>query len=113
MIILCQFTRMVEAIKKSLEHFGYKNIRPNQEQVVRNYLEGKDVLFCSPTGSGISLTFELASFVFKCLSTDQSAPASVIVVFFFWHDTTSCTCSLYLYCMCKVSESFCKSSGTS
>ena len=27
MIILCQFTRMVEAIKKSLEYFGYGNIR--------------------------------------------------------------------------------------
>ena len=50
MIILCQFTRMVEAIKKSLEYFGYENIRPNQEKVVRNYLEGNDVLFCSPTG---------------------------------------------------------------
>ena len=29
----------------------------------------------------------------------------------FWHDTSSCTsCSLYLYCICKVSESFSKSS---
>ena len=63
MIILCQFAiRMNEAIKKSLEYFGYENIRPNQEKVVRNYLEGKDVLFCSPTGSGKSLTFELAPF---------------------------------------------------
>ena len=21
-----------------------------------------------------------------------------------WHDTSSCTCSLYLYCICKVAE---------
>ena len=32
---------------------------------------------------------------------------------FFLHDTSSCTCSKYLYCICKVSESFSKSSGTS
>ena len=32
---------------------------------------------------------------------------------FFWHDTCSCTCSVYLYCLWKVSESFSKSSGTS
>ena len=62
---------------KRLEYFGYENIRPNQEQVVRNQLEGNEVLLCSPTGSGKTLTFELASFVFKCLSTDQSAPATV------------------------------------
>ena len=31
----------------------------------------------------------------------------------FWHDTSSCTCSLYLSCMCKVSESFSRSSRTS
>ena len=33
--------------------------------------------------------------------------------FFFWHDTSSCTCSLYMYCMCKVSQCFSKSSSTS
>ena len=43
----------------------------------------KETMFCfvhHATGSGKSLTIELASFVFKCLSTDQSAPASMIVV---------------------------------
>ena len=33
------------------------------------------------------------------------------IFFFAWH--FSCTCSIYLYCICKVSESFSKSSGTS
>ena len=31
----------------------------------------------------------------------------------FWHDTSSCTCSIYLNDICNVSESFSKSSGTS
>ena len=52
----------------------------NQRKVIESYFDGKDVLFCSPTGSGKSLTFEVAPFVFKHLNTDQSAPVSVIVV---------------------------------
>ena len=71
---------MDEVIKKGLEFLGYEDIKPNQEKVIRSYLEGKDVLFCSPTGNGKSLTYEMATFVFKCLNTDQSAPASVLVV---------------------------------
>ena len=38
---------------------------------------------------------------------------NIFFFFFFWHDTSSCTCSLYLYYVCRVSESFTKSSGTS
>ena len=71
---------MDEAIKLSLELFGYETIRPNQEKVIKSYLEGNDVLFCSPTGSGKSLTFELAPSLFKRLSSDQPAQATVIVV---------------------------------
>ena len=41
------------------------------------FIKGKDVFFCSPTGSGKSLTFELASFVFKYL---QESEESVIIV---------------------------------
>ena len=50
---------MDEAIKKGLVFLGNKDIRPNQEKVIRSYLEVKYVLFCSPTGSGKSLTFNI------------------------------------------------------
>ena len=58
---------MEEMIKKAIEKLNYESIRPNQEAVVNGYLSGKDVLFCSPTGSGKSLTFEIAPFPFKFL----------------------------------------------
>ena len=71
---------MEEAIDKALRVLGYKEIRPNQKLVVTLYLSGKDVLFCSPTGSGKSLTFEIAPFVFKFLSQNDMELSTVIVV---------------------------------
>ena len=68
------------AIQNSLQTLGYTDIRPNQKLVVEAYLNGKDVLFCSPTGSGKSLTFEIAPFVFKNLKDAQDEPSTVIVV---------------------------------
>ena len=69
---------MDQAKTKAKEKLNYCSIRPNQEAVVKGYLEGRDVLFCSPTGSGKSLTFEIAPYAFKYLHgvTD----ATVIVV---------------------------------
>ena len=32
---------------------------------------------------------------------------------FLWHQTSSCKCSMCLHCLCKVSDGFSKSSGTS
>ncbi len=42
---------------------GYQSISETQLEAVKAYLNGNDVLFCSPTGSGKSLTFEIAPFV--------------------------------------------------
>ena len=71
---------MEEAIGKALRVLGYMEIRPNQKLVVTLYLSGKDVLFFSPTGSGKSLTFEIAPFVFKFLSQNDMELLTVIVV---------------------------------
>ena len=70
---------MESVLKEALEKLGYKELRPNQRQVIEHYIAGKDVLFCSPTGSGKSLTFEAAPSIYKGLSADQS-PCVVIVV---------------------------------
>ena len=42
---------------------------------------------------------------FKTLSFYQNV--------FLWHQTSSCKCSMCLHCLCKVSDGFSKSSGTS
>lgn len=54
---------MDKAIEYSLEKLGYNTLRPNQDIVIKQYLQGHDILFCSPTGSGKSLLFEVAPFL--------------------------------------------------
>src|ERR687891_2934691 len=41
--------------------FGFEGFRPGQEQVVRAAVEGRDLLALMPTGSGKSLTYQLAA----------------------------------------------------
>ena len=42
------------------------------------YMKGKDVLFCSPTGSGKSLVFEMGPFLFQYLEKTQQCTCIVI-----------------------------------
>src|SRR6188474_2354724 len=43
------------------ELFGFEEFRPGQEAVVRAAVEGRDTLALMPTGSGKSLTYQLAA----------------------------------------------------
>ncbi|XP_071101795.1 ATP-dependent DNA helicase RecQ-like [Haliotis cracherodii] len=67
-----------ELIASSLMKANIQRIRPNQKTVIERYLDGKDVLFCSPTGSGKSLTFELSPYLYKAV--ENTSHATVIVV---------------------------------
>ncbi|MFW5472223.1 RecQ family ATP-dependent DNA helicase [Knoellia sp. CPCC 206450] len=42
------------------EHFGHDRLRPGQEDAIAALLDGQDVLLVSPTGSGKSLTYQVA-----------------------------------------------------
>ena len=41
--------------------FGFADFRPGQEEVVRAAVDGRDTLALMPTGSGKSLTYQLAA----------------------------------------------------
>src|ERR671910_3890252 len=41
--------------------FGFDDVRPGQERVVRAAVDGRDTLALMPTGSGKSLTYQLAA----------------------------------------------------
>ena len=43
------------------EHYGFPDFRPGQEEVVRAAVAGRDTLALMPTGSGKSLTYQLAA----------------------------------------------------
>ena len=56
-----------EAIAYGLQKAKYKDVREHQRKVIESYCSGKDVFLSAPTGSGKSLTFEVAPFVFDYL----------------------------------------------
>ena len=45
---------------------------------IEQYMKGKDVLFCSPTGSGKSLVFEMGPFLFHYLEKKQQCTYIII-----------------------------------
>src|SRR6476620_4050077 len=49
---------LYEALDK---HFGYKEFRPGQREVLECLMNGRDVLGVFPTGAGKSLTYQLAA----------------------------------------------------
>ena len=52
-------------VKEALERLDYSELRPNQRLFIEKNIAGKDVLFCSPLGSGKSLTFRAAHFILR------------------------------------------------
>ena len=71
---------MEEAVSYALNRLNYVQIRENQMKVVAAYLQGKDVFFCSPTGSGKSLTFEVAPIVLSYMKDKESLPNVTCIV---------------------------------
>jgi ATP-dependent DNA helicase RecQ len=53
-----------EGIQHGLDKLGYQSLRDGQQEVIESYLKGKYVFFCSPTGSGKSLCYEIAPYIF-------------------------------------------------
>ena len=53
--------RRDELLRLAREQFGHEHFRPGQERVIRELLQGRDVLAVLPTGGGKSLVYQLAA----------------------------------------------------
>src|SRR6056297_1301917 len=58
-------TSTIDQSATLLPRFGLSSFRPGQEDVVRNVIEGHDVLCVMPTGGGKSLCYQLPSLALR------------------------------------------------
>ena len=66
------------AIMEAGRKLGYK-LRARQQEVVVNFVQGRDVFVSLPTGSGKSLCYAVLPWTFDCLRSIPK-PSSIIIV---------------------------------
>ena len=69
---------MERALRKATERLGYKEMKPEQEELVKEFISGRDVFGILPTGFGKSLCYGCLPLVFdELLGTENK---SIVVV---------------------------------
>ncbi|XP_053395849.1 ATP-dependent DNA helicase RecQ-like [Mercenaria mercenaria] len=71
--------RFDSAVAFALQKNGYSELRENQRAVTEQYVNGNDALLCSPTGSGKSLIFEMAPFMFQYMENKDKECTCLVV----------------------------------
>ena len=66
------------AISSSLQSLGYAELRPKQEEALRNFVDGNDVFITLPTGSGKSLCFWILPLLYNHLRERDDSIALVV-----------------------------------
>ena len=69
----------MSAVKNAVFSLGYPSIKPEQERVITEFVSGKDVFVCLPTGFGKSLCFTALPIVFDLIRS-PSDPSIVVVI---------------------------------
>ena len=68
------------AIEYGKAKLGLSALKPEQEQAIKNFVRGKDVFVCLPTGYGESVCFTMLPFVYDHLRRAADGTSIVICV---------------------------------
>ena len=72
-------TLLMKTIEDSVKSLGYEQIRPEQYDVVVNFVEGNDVFVSLPTGGGKSLCFACLPLIYDRLRGVAAKSIAVII----------------------------------
>ena len=65
---------MERPLRKATERLGYKEMKPEQEELVKEFISGRDVFGILPTGFGKSLRYGCLPLVFdELLGTENKS----------------------------------------
>ena len=67
-----------EALRLAAEKLGFRDVKPEQREVVKAFIEGSDVFAALPTGCGKSLCFAILPVVYDILR-GHSTPKSIVL----------------------------------
>ena len=73
-------SQLSAVISSAAASLGYSKLKPKQYETVKEFVSGKDVFVCLPTGSGKSLCYAVLPAVFDRLRQKTSPTSLVIVV---------------------------------
>ena len=89
-------SEVASALSRAATKLGYSTLLPQQERVVRAFVQGRDVFVSLPTGSGKSLCYCLLPLLFDELYGSQRK-SMVVVVRALLHICLLELCSLFLW----------------
>ena len=80
MSTVCMQSELSTVIASAAASLRYSKLKPKQYKTVKEFMSGKDVFECLPTGSGKSLCYAVLPTVFNHLRQKTSPTSLVIVV---------------------------------
>ena len=72
-----QDTRIEEVVLRAVQRLGFADLRPQQMEAIKTFMQGKDVFVSLPTGYGKSLIYSVLPYAYDEL---RGCRGSIVIV---------------------------------
>ena len=68
-----QDTRIEEVVLRAVQRLGFADLRPQQMEAIKTFMQGKDVFVSLPTGYGKSLIYSVLPYATtNCVAVEEA-----------------------------------------